>query len=136
MTSKPQSVARRVLRDTARTATIHDLRIATDEEGLAPPDPAGNPEAYDPSPWTCVHLWVDDYLREADLSVRWCTGRGGVYQGAGEADDPAATYGDVSLRHVTRVRRADRARITAIIEVALAAAGRDPAAYSIGGDPR
>lgn len=47
-----------------------------------------------------------------------------------------ATYGDVSLRHVTRVRRADRARITAIIEVALAAAGRDPAAYSIGGDPR
>ena len=136
MTSKPQSTARRVLRDAARTATIHDLWIATDEEDLTPPDPAGNPEEYDPSPWTLVHLWVDAVHREADLSVRWCTGAGGAYQGVAEADDPAATYGDVSLRHVTRVRRADRERITAIIEVALAAAGYDPAAFSIGGDPR
>lgn len=30
----------------------------------------------------------------------------------------------------------DAARTATIIEVALAAAGRDPAAYSIGGDPR
>ena len=135
MSSKPQVIARRILKDAARTATLRDLWIATDEEYLTPPDPEGNPEAYEPAPWTCTYLWVDAVAHEADLTVRWATNGDGGYQAAADPDDPDAAYGDVSLRHV-RVKRADRARITALIEFALKEAGYDPAEFSIGGDPR
>lgn len=135
MSSKPQVIARSILKDAARTITLRDLRIATDEEDVAPPDPEGNPEDYDPGPWTCIYLWVDTTARMADLSVRWATAGDGGYQAAADPDDPDAAYGDVSLRHV-RVKRADRARITALIEFALKEAGYDPAEFSIGGDPR
>lgn len=136
MTAKPQAAARRILRDAARVATIRDLWIATGEDELTPPDPTGNPEDYEPGPWTCTYLWVDTTARTADLSVRWATAGDGGYQAAADPDDPTASYGDVSLRHVTRVRRADRARIAALIGFLLEQAGHDPAEFSIGGDPR
>jgi hypothetical protein len=134
--STSQVIARRILRDAARTSTLRDLWIATDEEDLTPPDPEGNPEDYAPGPWTSTYLWIDEAARTADLSVRWATDGDGGYQAAADPDDPDAAYGDVSLRYVTRVKRADRARIAALIEFTLKEAGYDPAEFSIGGDPR
>lgn len=133
-----QSTARRILRDAARTATLGDLWIATDEEDLEAPDPAGSPDLYDEDGiYTLVYLWVDTTSRVADLSVRWVLADGsGLYQAADELDVDGAGYGDVSLRYVGGVSRAARARLAAIVEVALRERGYDPAAYSIGGDPR
>ena len=70
----------------------------------------------------------------ADLSVRWALADGGAIYA--DADIANAGYGDVSLRRVGGVSRAARARLAAIIEVALRMRGYDPTAFSIGGDPR
>ena len=129
-----QATARRVLRDAARTITLPDLWIATDEEDLTPPHPEGEPDMYDNGLWVFVYLWVDTTARVADLSVRWALASGGATYA--DADIATAGYGDVSLRHVTGVSRAARARLATIIEHALRARGYDPADYSIGGDPR
>ena len=132
-----QSTARRILRDAARTATLGDLWIATDEEDLEAPDPEGNLDLYDDGLYNLVYLWVDTYAHTADLSVRWVLADGSdLYQAADEVDVDGAGYGDVSIRHVGGVSRAARARLAAIIEVALRMRGYDPDKFSIGGDPR
>lgn len=116
MTSKPQSVARRVLRDAARAATIHDLRIVTDEEGLAPPDPAGNPAVL-----TIVYVAVDEQARTATLTVRWCTADG--------------ERGDVDLTGTDHVGPRSRADVAEAIRSLLRDAGRTDASYwRIGGE--
>lgn len=134
--STPQMTARRILRDAARTATLGDLWIATDEEDLEAPDPAGNPTSTTTaSTPSCTCGWT---RRPTWLTCRsggsWPTAA--TSTSADEVDVDGAAYGDVSMRHVTGVSRAARARLAAIIEVALRMRGYDPDEFSIGGDPR
>ena len=129
MTTKPQAAARRILRDAARTATI---RVTLD---------AGN--ARDGEVRLAGRVIAQRYSRDGEVILDPAAvivdgefAATGGYQAADDPDDPTASYGDVSLRHVTRVRRADRARIATLIGFLLEQAGYDPAEFSIGGDPR
>ena len=136
-----QSTARRILRDASRHISLADLWVSVDELGLDAPT---CPDLYEDGESYLVHLAVDTYSRTADLSVRWWRADdyddGIVYQPAGAVaardDITDATWGDESLRYITGVSRAARARLATIIESALRERGYDPTEYSIGGDPR